>query len=142
MLIDQIKFEEILKSKGFSATKTRKSVYQSLAGHNRPISINTLITALSDKVDRSSVYRNIELFEKIGIVKKVYSGWKYRLELGEEFKPHHHHLTCNNCGKIIPINLGQNFEKSLNKLGEKHNFKITDHLLELSGYCSKCQLKT
>lgn len=138
MLIDQVKFEQILKDNSLTATKSRKALYQSLAGHNRPISVNSLINSLSDQLDRSTVYRNIETFEKIGVINKVYTGWKYRLELSEKFRPHHHHLTCDNCGKVIPINLGQKMETAILHFGKKNNFKIQNHEIELRGLCSNC----
>ncbi|HEX5797291.1 MAG TPA: Fur family transcriptional regulator [Candidatus Saccharimonadales bacterium] len=136
--VDEITFEEILDKKRLRVTRERRNLYERLAGQNRPVSINQLVSSLSTQMDPATVYRNVELFEKIGIINKVYAGWKYRVELSERFRPHHHHLSCQNCGKIIPITLGVRLEKAIESFGRKHGFKITDHEVELRGLCKNC----
>lgn len=138
MYIDNEKFTNMLKQRKLRLTGARLSLYNFLSDNNQPISINKLVASLSAKADRASVYRNIELFEKIGIINKVYTGWKYRVELSEQFRPHHHHLSCRKCGKITPISLGDQMEKAIENFGDKHGFKITDHQIELNGLCRKC----
>ena len=132
------KFKRILKQKGLRLTGARLSLYEFLVKTNHPLSTNKLVSSLAQHEDRASVYRNIELFEKIGIITKVYTGWKYRIELSEQFRPHHHHLTCSNCGRIVPISLGEKMEKAIGNFGDKHGFKITGHQIELTGLCSSC----
>lgn len=134
-------FKKILKKNELRLSEARLALYEFLAKHDRPLSTNKLVTSLSAHSDRASIYRNIELFEKIGIINKVYTGWKYRVELSEKFRPHHHHLTCTSCGKIIPIHLGEKMEKAILNFGDKHGFKITDHQIELRGLCKNCYQK-
>lgn len=139
MNVDNEKFRKILKQRKLRVTGARLSLYNFLAENSGPFGVNKLVSSLSKRADRASVYRNIELFEKIGIINKVYTGWKYRLELSEQFRPHHHHLTCVNCGKIIPISLGERMEKAIGNFGDNHGFKITGHEIELRGLCKNCQ---
>ncbi len=138
MLVDDVKFKEILEKHRLRVTDQRKALYQSLAGHNQPVSLKRLASSLSTFMDQVTVYRNVDLFEDIGVINKVYTGWKYRVELSEQFRPHHHHLTCSNCGKIIPISLGIRMENAIENFGKKHGFKITSHQVELSGLCKAC----
>lgn len=138
MYIDNEKFTKMLKQRKLRVTEARLSLYIFLSDNNQPISINKLVASLSAKADRASVYRNIELFENIGIINKVYTGWKYRVELSEQFHPHHHHLSCQKCGKITPLSLGDRMEKAIESFGDKHGFKITDHQIELHGLCKSC----
>jgi Fe2+ or Zn2+ uptake regulation protein len=138
MNIDNEKFRKILKQRKLRLTGARLALYDFMSEHNRPLSVNKLVASLSAKADRASVYRNIELFEKIGVINKVFTGWKYRIELSEQFRPHHHHLTCQKCGKSIPISLGERMEKAIESFGEKHDFKITGHQIELHGLCKNC----
>lgn len=135
----QTKFELLLKENNLTATKVRKAMYEALSAHKQPIGVNTLVSSLSGKVDRASVYRNIAVFESIGIINKVYSGWKYRLELSEKFRPHHHHMTCQKCGVIVTIELGSEIEQSLSRAGKKHGFQVVDHEVELQGLCKNCR---
>lgn len=138
MLVDNIKFKEILEKHRLRVTTQREALYQSLAGHNQPVSLKRLASSLSDHMDQVTVYRNLDLFENIGVVNKVYTGWKYRIELSEQFRPHHHHMTCTSCGDITTISLGNRMEKAMESFGEKHGFTITDHQIELSGLCKNC----
>jgi Fe2+ or Zn2+ uptake regulation protein len=83
---DQIKqkFIDNLKQNGFSATKTRLIVFGLLV-NQEPQGMNDLIKKSRNKVDRVTLYRTIELFEKLNIAEKVYTGWKYKIELSDEY---------------------------------------------------------
>lgn len=133
-----VAFDEILKIKMLRVTDERKALYSHLSGLEAPISIKQLAASLSSKMDQATVYRNIEVFEEIGVINKIYTGWKYRIELSERFRPHHHHMTCENCGKIIPISLGEKMEQAIENFGRKHGFKIKSHEIELRGLCKDC----
>lgn len=137
-LVDDLKFAEILKKKMLRLTTERKALYKHLAGLDSPIGIKKLVSSLSSEMDQATVYRNVELFEELGIIHKIYTGWKYRVELSEKFRPHHHHMTCTNCGRIIKISLGERMEEAIENFGKKHGFKIKSHEIELRGLCQDC----
>lgn len=134
----QLQYRATLKINSHSDTATRYRVFECLCSSQSPLSITELSDKLKGKVDRSSVYRTVELFERLGIVKKVYIGWRYRLELGDDYRSHHHHMTCIGCGKILPLS-NQKLESALRSVGRDNKFLITDHLIELRGYCRSCQ---
>ncbi len=90
------------------------------------------------RVDRASVYRAVELFERLGIVQRINTGWKYKLELSDKFAEHHHHLSCVNCGKTIDMNEVE-LEAAIDKLTAAHYFKPTAHQIEIQGLCAACQ---
>jgi Fur family ferric uptake transcriptional regulator len=137
MSIYDEKLTGILKENGYSITKPRKLIFNILTGQ-KPLTINALMTMVDNKIDRVSVYRIIELFEKIGIVQRINIGWKYKIELADNFVKHHHHLVCLNCRKVIDID-EQNLENLVNQLANQHNFKIENHQIEIQGYCKKCR---
>lgn len=89
--------------------------------------------------DRVSVYRCIEVFEKIGVVHRIQNGWKYKLELGDVFKPHHHHMTCIVCGTSIEIKEPKSLHDEIHSLSKNYSFKPTRHSFEIEGYCQNCQ---
>jgi Fe2+ or Zn2+ uptake regulation protein len=86
-------FEKSLKQAGVSLTKPRQVVFKGLQ-HHKSLTMAELVAACTG-VDRASVYRTTELFERLGIIIRIPNGWKYRLELGEAFHEHHHHATCS-----------------------------------------------
>ncbi len=129
-------FSSFLKSNGYSVTKPRQSLFDLLAG-KEPMSMHDLCAAAAKDMDRASVYRTIEVFEKIGVVRRINIGWKYKIELSDAFAEHHHHLTCLNCKKVIPINENA-LENFIDNLASDQNFKPTEHQIEIQGFCSDC----
>jgi len=126
-----------LKTKGYSSTRVRRRVFEAL-DNNEPQTMREIISQVHG-VDRASVYRTILLFEKLGIVHRIQQGWKYKLELTDQFHPHHHHLSCTNCGKSIDIKENPDLEKLLLKLAAAENFKPSAHQLEIQGLCQSCR---
>lgn len=130
------KLEKLLKEKGYSVTKPRLRIFNFLHETSEPLAVTELAKSLDD-VDKVSVYRTVDLFEAAGIVHRVWTGFKSRVELSEEFSPHHHHFTCVNCGKIISLQ-SEELEKGLKRLEDKNGFNLTHHSIELSGHCEDC----
>lgn len=128
-----------LKKAGFSLTKPRRTVFEALLGHE-PQAMSEVIAAAKG-VDRASIYRIIELFEKLGIVHRLQIGWKYKLELSDQFSKHHHHLTCLNCGKIVALPENAIFEDYIRAFAIDYGFELKDHQLEIRGLCQACQKK-
>lgn len=124
-----------LKTQGFSATKTRMSVLGALL-RLQPATMRQLITALPD-VDRATIYRTTDLFVDLGIAKKVYTGFKYRVELGDDFQEHHHHLTCLRCGTVIDVHTPE-IEYAIEQTAAQNSFRPIRHDLEIVGYCANC----
>jgi Fur family ferric uptake transcriptional regulator len=131
------KLKTTLKAAKYSATKPRVAVFSQLATHG-PLSVGTLAQQLARNVDRATVYRTVELFEKLGIVNRIWHGFKHQVELSEIFTPHHHHAMCQNCGQTIDI-ASPELESTLAKLTKSHHFLALSHSVELLGYCQKCQ---
>ncbi len=131
-------FQELLKASHQSVTKPRMAVFEALLG-NEPMSMHELV-GKARGVDRASVYRAVELFERLGIVQRLSIGWKYKLELTDKFNEHHHHLTCLGCGRTIPMNETA-LEHTIEQLAAEHRFRPASHQIEIQGYCADCSIK-
>lgn len=129
-----------LKEHGYSLTAPRQAVFDALIGQE-PQSMAYIIDKVSKIANRASVYRTVELYEKLGIIKRLHIGWKHKLELSEIFSHHHHHLTCLSCGKITPMREDPVFERSIKLLALKEKFLPKEHQLEIQGVCESCQQK-
>jgi Fur family ferric uptake transcriptional regulator len=136
-MIDQL-FKETLVRNNSNITPERLYIFQTLKSLDGPCTVAKLISITSNKMDRSTVYRTLDLFEKIGISVRVYSGWKYTIELSDMFNPHHHHMTCTNCGKIVSFNESGELLKELKRIEDNNNFRVQSHTLELKGLCRNC----
>lgn len=133
-----ILLQKQLKKAGYSSTKQRIQVFTALYGQE-PLFMHEVIEKLAHSIDRASVYRTIDVFEKLGIVQRLSVGWKYKLELSDSFHEHHHHMTCKACGKLLPLDGDSHIEKDIADLARKHSFLITSHQLEITGLCAACQ---
>lgn len=130
-------FATILKQSGYSVTIPRKTVYDALSAH--AVLTMAELQRACPAVNRASIYRTVELFEKLSIVKRIYTGWKYRIELGEAFHDHHHHITCSRCSRYTRLADDPALEQALQQLAAKSRYTMTSHELEMQGICSACQ---
>ena len=141
MLADDIEnFKHILGENGYRMTDARVATFKLLMG-SEPQSINQLLKKAAGKIDRVSLYRNIDVFEKLGIAHRVYVGWKYKIELSDDFIAHHHHLSCLNCGKVIDIEDEEHIDDFIEEVAKKFGFRPRRHQFEVDGYCKQCQEK-
>ena len=131
------KVKATLKDAHFSATRSRLMVFTNLASTG-PKSVGDLAEDLQKDVDRATVYRTVELYERLGIVNRIWHGAKHLVELSEIFTPHHHHALCQQCGRTIDM-ASPELEAALTTLAKKHKFLALNHSVELTGYCPNCQ---
>lgn len=138
MLAKNELFTAILRQSNYSVTKPRRLVFNTLL-RSKPMSMNELAEACSSQADRASVYRTVALFEQLDIVTRTYNGWKYKVELSETFTGHHHHITCNRCGRVMPLRGYDELEILLKKIAADHRYLLGSHQIELFGLCAQCQ---
>lgn len=129
------RFEETLKAAGRSLTAPRRAVFRALL--EGPATPAQLAVSLQGSMDRASVYRTVELFEQLGVVNRIWHGFKSHIELSEIFLPHHHHAICQRCGAVLDLTSTE-LEQALARLAKTHGFLTVEHSVELSGYCSEC----
>lgn len=129
-------FCTLLKQHRYSVTRARLAVFEALIGQE-PLGMHTLVQRTQD-IDRASVYRAIDLFERLGIVQRLNTGWKYKLELTDKFADHHHHLTCVRCGATVAMN-EQALEQVIERLAHAHGFTPSSHQIEVQGLCQACR---
>lgn len=130
--------EKTLKNSGYSLTKPRQTVFAALQS-GTPRTVSDVIDELSAVIDRSSVYRTISLFEGLGIIVRVSQGFKYKIELSDVFSPHHHHLTCIKCSKVVSFDEPPELDQLLSRIAIENGFSGTEHSLEITGTCPACR---
>lgn len=93
------------------------------------------IMARCPEVGMVTVYRTLDLFGELGLVRRLDLGDGARYELADD---HHHHLICEECGtvaefeqcpldlRLLPLQLGSGFE-------------VRAHSVEVYGRCSQCR---
>lgn len=131
----------LLKKNGSSLTKPRKQLFDLLLD-KEPQSMQVLVKRADGEIDRATVYRIIELFERLGIVHRLNIGWKYKIELSDVFLEHHHHMYCSQCGKTLEMPSNTMLETMIDSLAAKTGFAPRGHQLEIYGKCESCQQKS
>ena len=134
-------FKTIISQNGYRMTAARRATFLLLL-HSEPQSMRELIAKAAGTIDRVSVYRSIELFEQLGIAHRIYVGWKYKLELSDEFIAHHHHLSCLRCGLIIDIHDDAHIDEFIKDVAAKVGFTPRRHMFEVDGMCKDCIART
>ena len=95
---------------------------------------------LHGEIGLATVYRNLELLEKLGIIHRFDYGDgqnRYEINMGEE-EHYHHHLICRKCGAIgeFHSDLLESIER---RIADETGFEVTDHCLRFFGLCAKCR---
>lgn len=123
-----------LKAVGSSVTKPRLEVFSVLYTHGL-LTMQQLVEYCDS--NRASVYRAVANFEKIGIIQRMPVGFRYKLELSDQFMPHHHHISCVRCGATQNIHSSK-LEYILNSISDSTLYTHVSHRLELMGVCQQC----
>lgn len=135
---------ERLSSENHRYTTGRHRLVDALAGSGKPLTLPDIVTIAPD-LAASSVYRNLEVLEQCGVVKRITSGGGHaHFELAEPLLSHHHHLVCVDCGVIEDVRLDDEIEElldqHLNLIASRADFKPLHHSLDLHGHCANCQV--
>ena len=130
------KLNKILRASGNRLTVPRQKIFTALYASDAAIDIRTIM-AFCPSVDRTSIYRTLELFVRLNIAHIVPHGWKQLYELSEPFKPHHHHFTCTNCETVLSI-MSADVEKVLRQLERSQGIVVSSHTFEVHGLCTTC----
>jgi len=90
----------------------------------------------SPSISLSTVYRNLQLFKKVGLVEEHQFGSRRYYESTSLTK--HHHLVCLNCGQVLEFKCPSS-KKLKSKISKEEGFMVTEVEVRLAGYCTECQ---
>lgn len=131
----------VLKSNKMRITQARRLLLQFILDNKSrqisPKEIQDFVTTKMTGMDRSSIWRNLELFKKLDIIQElnlptVGKSFQYVLD-----KKVHHFYICKACGKASRGNV-ELFEKIETALKDVHGFSNANLSIVFYGYCAKC----
>ncbi len=136
---DTLLCEDLLQKHGYRLTLGRIALLVFLKNRNTPLSASNIQKELQPSLDKVTLYRALEDFSKSKIIAKVnlQNATTYYEFIHADY--HHHHLICEQCGKLEDIeNCNQiNLQKEI--LKHSKNFKVVhSHSLEFFGVCKEC----
>jgi Fur family ferric uptake transcriptional regulator len=95
---------------------------------------------LSPAVNRSTVYRTLELFRDLGLISETDLGGGVRhFELLDDGR--HHHLICRDCGVMLVLD-DDLVQPLRDGIRERYGFAPTLDHLALFGLCAYCKRQT
>ena len=136
--MDNRKIIEILERKGVRVTSIRILVMEALTAASRPMSLSDLETVL-DTVDKSSIFRSLEAFEKHHAVHSIDDGTgsvKYEVCEGEDectVSDMHAHFYCEKCHKTYCLK-----EISAPVVDLPEGFEMNSVNYIVKGTCREC----
>ena len=97
------------------------------------------IVSAGGTVGVASVYRTLDTLAELRLVQRVDVGdgiARYEPFGGED--EHHHHLVCDDCGRVEPFTDGP-LEQALERAAGRLGYAMQQHEVVLRGVCLQCR---
>ena len=137
-------------------TNARRRLVDAIAAAGQPVTLPDIVLA-APELAPSSIYRNLHVLERSGVVNRIAAGGDHAyFEFAEPLLSHggarrsepgirapaSHHLICIVCGAIEDVRLDDDVEalvdRSLAEAASRAGFAPLRHSLDLHGHCSDC----
>lgn len=101
--------------------------------------IHDRLRATGPRVGIASVYRALEGLDGLGLVQRVDLGdGSARFEPALAGGDHHHHLVCDDCGKVEPFE-DPTLEAAIERVADGRGYAVAAHDVVLRGACEDCR---
>ena len=135
---DDAELAALLRERGLRATSQRVVMHRLLRDRNRHVSAEELLSEAADRlpgVSLPTVYATLELFEQLGIVRRVNGGggalvWDTRAAV-------HHHMICRRCGRIEDLETPVDLDRA-RRSAAGSGFHPDRAEVVVSGRCASC----
>jgi len=144
-MADVVWFEDALhrlrESSGRSGS-ARRAVVELLGQQGCCLSaqdVHDRLRATGPRVGIASVYRTLDALDGLGLVQRVDLGdGVARFEPALPSGDHHHHLVCDDCGKVEPFE-DPTLEAAIERVADGRGYVVAAHDVVLRGACEDCR---
>jgi Fur family ferric uptake transcriptional regulator len=130
-------FSEHLEKNSFRKTPERFAILEEIYKRSDHFDAEALYIHMKTqnyRVSRATVYNTLDLLVNCDLVKKHQFGKNLaQYEKSYGYKQHDH-LICMDCGKVVEF-CDPRIQQIKDMMGDILKFKVTDHSLNLYGYC-------
>jgi Fe2+ or Zn2+ uptake regulation protein len=134
----ELEFRQALHDRGRRVTPQRILIHRAIGELDRHASAEEVLERVSDRLPNAAlptVYAALELFEELGLVRRVSAGggptlWDPRTD-------DHQHTVCRNCGAVEDLDVAVDGERLL-RAARRRGFRADSAELVVSGLCRRC----
>jgi Fe2+ or Zn2+ uptake regulation protein len=127
-----------LRDRGQRVTSQRLVIHRALRELDRHATADQVLAAVRDRlpgVSLPTVYATLELFEQLGVVRRVSSASGPALY---DPRPEpHHHLVCTRCGRVEDVEAQLDLSAA-HRAAQRHGFRPAHSEVVISGLCASC----
>ena len=122
-------------------TRQKRLILSLLEEARGPLTAGEIYARAAERqpgIAKSTVYRNLEGMQERG---EVVRG---RLENGESFygaadgRGHRHYMICRGCNRMLDLPACP-LASMEREIEETAGFSVTDHVIQIYGYCAECR---
>jgi Fe2+ or Zn2+ uptake regulation protein len=127
-----------LRVRGHRVTEQRLVIRRVLSELNRHVSADEVRSAVGDRLPNLSmptVYATLELFERLGIVRRVSVGGG--IFLYDPRGDDHQHLVCRRCGMVEDLDVRLSAAPAI-AAARRRGFAVSQSEIVISGLCRAC----
>lgn len=130
-----------LRSEGYKVTPQRVAIYHVLHGSHEHPTAEMIYQNLREEhpsMSLATVYKTMEIFEKIGVVRV--------LDMGDDRSRYdwdttkHSHVRCTVCNRVDDVH-GIDMDSISEGVAQQSGYKVTGQQLSFEGVCPHCQKK-
>ena len=130
-----------LKENGYKLTPQRRIILDIIHEANAHLTGDEICNRVQSRisgVNKSTVYRTLDLLENLGCVYKSEMDNRFVYHHADE--GHHHHIVCRRCNTAIECDdhLFSSVEQELQK---KYGFRVDFKHIVMTGLCRDCRGK-
>jgi len=105
---------------------TAQEIFDGLRDDGRPVGI-------------ASIYRVLDLLTEKGLLQRIdLGGGVARYEAVRGHEEHHHHLVCDDCGRVEAF-ADDELERALDRVERRTGYSVAGHDVVLRGSCAACR---
>jgi Fur family transcriptional regulator, ferric uptake regulator len=137
------RLQALMSERGVRMTEQRRAILSVIETAKKHLDASQILRRaqkLDESVDRSTVYRTLNLLKRHGLVDELDlmhldgEGHYYERKTSRE----HIHMACLRCGKITEFE-SELFDSLKEQMQSECRFKIVVARLEIGGYCTTCR---
>ncbi|MFC1481062.1 Fur family transcriptional regulator [Candidatus Neomarinimicrobiota bacterium] len=137
------RFKAALKAESLRLTPQRIAILADVLDSEDHRECDDILASLKQKniaVSRATIYRTLDILHQAGFIRRLDVGTGPSRYENKVAQPHHDHMICLNCGKILEF-VDMEVEARQVQISKDHDFQLSSHVHQLFGYCADCRLE-